>query len=542
MASPSNFALTSKKLFEESAMVEVEVQSQKRTSSAQVLSSQKKVKGKEIQFQRPPFWLGFHALNLLAKEKDAPMEPSHSVSQLVRMGVSNEEALDWVQSEPAFPYVLQEEWPSKRTDGKEGNHYNLTQLPHELEVDEFGFALDYHVAIFFELGEMELLKDDVMEMVVARLNHMHIEVGDLLGEPIAIMCYHGSKKWSGSVKIHLKDPKTDGCGLLQGLRPFILKLDGQHIRRGKVCKSFDSIAIASLLSIRVNSEQLKGKKWYNMYEEVVTDSFERCHDFEITNIQKNEGADFAWIKAPSPDEAKRIRLLKISFSNELMDAKFASKERMSDDDKARKNAIVLIAKNLNKSKSTIALEEGIKAHMGEKNVIGVFFRLENYKHVGSCNIQCASAAVYKKYVKQNAKIFGKYVEFCPHPKSLDGVNAPTSEELTRLGFSDVNTALANTVQAMENGPSNNLSKSELNRMVEDAVNKGAVEIRKEMSLLKNEIVEEAKVYADKVQAEANKNSRAQMALLQKQLRLTLESIQADHPETLEIEGPMDMSN
>ena len=215
---------------------------------------------------------------------------------------------------------------------------------------------------------------------------------------------------------------------------------------------------------------------------------------------------------------------------------------MSEDDKARKNAIVLIAKNLNKTKSTTALEEGIKTYMGERNVVGVFFRLENNKHVGSCNVQCLNAAVYKKYVKQNAKILGKYVEFCPHPKNLDGVNAPKTEELARLGFSDLNTALANTVQALENAPSNSLSKSELNRMVEDAVSKGAVEIRKEMSLLKNEIVEEAKIYADKVQAESNKNSRIQMAILQRQLKMTLESLQNDHPETLEIEGAMDLSN
>ena len=50
-------------------------------------------------------------------------------------------------------------------------------------------------------------------------------------------------------------------------------------------------------------------------------------------------------------------------------------------------------------------------------------------------------------------------------------------------------------------------------MVEEAVNKGAMVIRKEMSLLKGEIVEETKVYADKIQAESNKNSRIQIALL-----------------------------
>ena len=71
-------------------MVEVKIQSQKRLNNAQIVSSQKKVKGKEITVPRPSFWLGFHALNLLAQENNQPMEPSHSVTQLVRMGVSHE--------------------------------------------------------------------------------------------------------------------------------------------------------------------------------------------------------------------------------------------------------------------------------------------------------------------------------------------------------------------------------------------------------------------------------------------------------------------
>lgn len=52
----------------------------------------------------------------------------------------------------------------------------------------------------------------------------------------------------------------------------------------------------------------------------------------------------------------------------------------------------------------------------------------------------------KKNVKKSHKICNKYVEFLPHPKSFDGISKPSVEELTRLGFNDVNTALANTVE------------------------------------------------------------------------------------------------
>ena len=65
----------------------------------------------------------------------------------------------------------------------------------------------------------------------------------------------------------------DANDLLQGTRSFILKLDNITYCRGKVFKSFDSIAIASLLSVRISSPTLKDKKWFQLHEEIVKDSF-----------------------------------------------------------------------------------------------------------------------------------------------------------------------------------------------------------------------------------------------------------------------------
>ena len=67
---------------------------------------------------------------------------------------------------------------------------------------------------------------------------------------------------------------------------------------------------------------------------------------------------------------------------------------------------------------------------------------------GSCNVQCLNAAVYKKYVKQHHSILCKYVEFSHDPKSLDDIDVLSKIELTRLDFSDVNTALANTISSL----------------------------------------------------------------------------------------------
>jgi hypothetical protein len=143
-------------------------------------------------------------------------------------------------------------------------------------------------------------------------------------------------------------------------------LDDITFCRGKAFKSFDSIAIASLLSVKITSPTLKGRKWFELHEEIVNDSFKRGYEFKITNVQKNDEAEFACIKTPSPEQAKKIKASKISFFNEIMDVNFGSLEKLSEDDKAKKNAVVLIAINLNKTKSTSTLEEGIKKLFGER--------------------------------------------------------------------------------------------------------------------------------------------------------------------------------
>ena len=220
------------------------------------------------------------------------------------------------------------------------------------------------------------------------------------------------------------------------------------------------------------------------------------------------------------------------------------REKLTEDDKARKNALIFIVKNLNKVKGIEELEHGIKEHMGEKNVVNIFFRLEGGKHVGSCNVQCLNAAVYKRFSKKNGKILGKYVEFSPHPKSLDGTTAPTNEELIRLGFQDVNTALANTVEAIENATSKNYNKLDLEKIVEKAVIQGMEDIRKEMLTMKKDIVKEAREYADTVQAQASKTMGIQLSLLKKQLAATMQCIDnaAERSEALAIDGNMDLSN
>ena len=160
-------------------------------------------------------------------------------------------------------------------------------------------------------------------------------------------------------------------------------------RRGKVCKTYDALALNNLLSVKIMSEKLKEKEWYNVFEDIVIEGFKRGHEYEVTNVQKKKDFDFAWVVAPSPEQAKKINIDKIALDNEILDAKFTIREKLTEDDKARKKCTYPHSKNLNKIKSVEKLENGIKEHMGEKNVISIFLGLKGGSMLGAAmsNVQ-----------------------------------------------------------------------------------------------------------------------------------------------------------
>ena len=128
------------------------------------------------------------------------------------------------------------------------------------------------------------------------------------------------------------------------------------------------------------------------------------------------------------------------------------------------------------------------------------------------------------------------MEFTPHPKSLDGINAPSPEELTKLGFSDVNTALASTVEALENAPSNGLTMQEVKRMLEGENAK----LREEMVEMEENAYRRGTTYTDK----SMKSITAQLKIFKKQLLTTVDYIES---VTKDSEGTphnntMDLSN
>ena len=292
----------------------------------------------------------------------------------------------------------------------------------------------------------------------------------------------------------------------------------------------------NLLSVKITSEELESKEWYELFEKIVEESFQRGTEYEVTNIQKKKENLFAWVIASSPEQAQRMKEHQITYNHEILDGKLADRSHASKDDIARKNALILIAKNLNKAKGIEEIEKNIEAHMGPKNAVNFFFKRDdkNGKHLGSCNIQCLNAMVYKTFAKKTVKLLGKHVEFTPHPRSLDGANAPDAIELTRLGFSDVNIALANTIEALENIPAKENSHKDLMKEI--------VDIREEITTMKEELRSEQQQIAEKAAEKSTSTLNTQMTLLKRQLATTMQALDMTRANSSAIEGNMDTTN
>lgn len=137
-------------------------------------------------------------MNTLNQAKGYEEVGHKSVSKLMRMGMSENEASECQNVITCCPYVPQELWPSTRDDRSEQN-YHLTQIPTDIEIVD-GFAMDYQIALFSNLDEMVTPKEVGYEKIKKRLDEMKIMLGEEINGPIAIMHTYGGKQWSSTPK------------------------------------------------------------------------------------------------------------------------------------------------------------------------------------------------------------------------------------------------------------------------------------------------------------------------------------------------------
>ena len=301
-----------------------------------------------------------------------------------------------------------------------------------------------------------------------------------------------------------------------------------------MCKTFDNIAPPKLLSTRINSESLTGKTFYDIHYEIVDEGFKRDFKFEITSVQKHLDQNFAWVRSTTPEEAINLRAQKVYVDCKVLVPRFAPQGKLLEDDKAKKQALQVIAQGLNKVKSRTEHEASLRKFIGDGNIVSIFFKEGEM----TCNVELTNPAVYTKFVRKNFKSLGHYVELAPHPRSLHGRFKPKPEDLARWGFSDIHAALHNTVNTLAIKEGESYTKKELDDLFKSAVEKSSevalTEVRKEIGGLKEVIITESQAYAEKIIVAATSTISTELKILRAQLKTTLAVL--DH-----IDGPDDTS-
>ena len=517
-------------------------QGQKRNSGSKASSEEKRNKASSSEKRKAipkdkaapqNFWFGFDTMEKLAEETGAPLS-SDFFHTTAKKGRSDKETAELKTSTFSYPHVRQALYPIVRPDGIEGQHFNITQLPFEVETDpNNGLSYDYQIAIYFQKPTRQYSHDEILAMTQARLSDMRIVLGSKIAEPIAVLCKNGSARhWSGTIKLHLKYPGIDGINLLKGIRAFILNLD-TSMTVGKVCKSYNTIARNNMLSVKINSLSLSNITGHGLFKEIVEESFKRSQELEITGVQKNTYETWAWLVAPTPTQAEKIVKFKATFRNEIIAPVIKTGERLTTTQLAKKNCLMLVLQGLKLTKTMEETIYEIKEVMGPKNIASSFFpKQRDNLHNGSVNIECLNPTVYRQFVNKTHKIHNSHVTFTPHPKSLEGTHPPSKEQQKQFGFCDISTALVNTLEAIQNAPSGQGKKprietttefkeelkSELKKELKAEL---TLEFKEELATQKEDIITTTNTYALRLNTNLHEVLRKQMAEFSKEISLAL---------------------
>lgn len=209
-------------------------------------------------------------------------------------------------------------------------------------------------------------------------------------------------------KVHLKHPSKDGIALLSGRRIFAITLDNDTPTIAKIAKSYDSLASSNLLTVKINTDNIRDLVAHQLYKTVVEESFKRGHEFELAQVQKTTGETYGWLITTSPEQVEKIGRHKIPILGELLTPVLSSGDQLSRDDVIRRNCLVLLAKGLNLTKLIEPTTASLHAHFGTKNIVSVFYPRATTKiHHGVANVECLNSAVYKQHLNKSARLLNK---------------------------------------------------------------------------------------------------------------------------------------
>ena len=234
------------------------------------------------------FWYGYPIMEIIGYEAGIPpISITTPIDELIASGYIASKAAELCSTSMSFPRVQQKLWPTTHPDGIEGQQVNITQLPFDIEVNpKTNLSMDYHILLHFEKPTTPYSQDQAMKKLLTRFQSMEIQLGDLIGEPIAVLCHSPktARVWSGLAKIHPKHPSKDGMALLSGRRIFTISLDNDALTIAKIAKSYDSLASSNQLTVKINTDNIRDLVAHQLFKTIVEESFKCGQEFELAQV------------------------------------------------------------------------------------------------------------------------------------------------------------------------------------------------------------------------------------------------------------------
>ena len=228
------------------------------------------------------------------------------------MGIPPLEIEELISIPQAFPHVKQVLYPSNCQHTPSSQLLTITQLPSHVHANSLtGLSPTYHVQISFDKA-FEYTREEAKNIVLARLVHMKIPLDPTYPDPLSIICRRSTSIWNGLIKLRLQSPDIHAIPLLQGNRPFVLKMRDGTYQRGKVEKAYERDASPSNLTLYICSPSLQGDHHFDIHTQCVTYDFESKINYEILYITKIEvNSPYAFIN--STNQKTYHQLLKHGF-------------------------------------------------------------------------------------------------------------------------------------------------------------------------------------------------------------------------------------
>ena len=122
----------------------------------------------------------------------------------------------------------------------------------------------------------------------------------------------------------------------------------------------------------------------------------------------------------------------VAIDGEMLTPTATRLAKLTDNEKAKRNCLMVIVRNINRVKPIAEVEIAIKT----KNMANIFFlNQEEQIHNGTVNVEVTTPATYKQYITKNIKMLNHYLKFTPHLRSFDRLAAPTRHNSRNLDSS-----------------------------------------------------------------------------------------------------------